>query len=504
MPTGIVDAGAKTELYGIGKGSAQVFDTDILRDNIKLNRAERFNREQSKVKRDKANEDDAYGAISDLSKIDIYAGHRQEFADQQAKLRDFTIKNIGKIRSGDAATVMQFQDIKNSISNAANLSKNFREQKEAVGKEMEKDIGAYRPESIDYFVNSGRDADGKMEFEFDPTKIRKNLNLDDDVTKNVRPIVEDMAKGKSYTYENSDGTRTLVDINNFGDKDAETILQDRLKHPEIAEQAAYNYNHLSPKEQDQYSDYQDYYIERQKPKLLVNQNKTVRQGSPDAESKKAQIEMTTSENQMTFKTSKPLSSAQQAMVNLSEDAAKKLSPEQQAQRTEWKNQNQTEDVPMLAKATHTKPIVAKTAITDKMRTLSGDKIPAGTDIHDAEYGQTGVMPFVKSGKNKGNLITDKELKEEEAKGNVEWTVATTGTLTYGSGTKAKKVSIVRPTSEIRSPVSKQVDIDALQKVATQRNEQSRGGFPEVTSQAAYDALPKGSKYKHNGKVLTKK
>ncbi len=462
---------AMTDLYGVDKGAAQVIDISPTMRRLEQKRNQSYLTAANKEKERNTRGNALNKSVQDLAGIAIHPEHQQAFADEQAKLAKFVNTNIGELRAGDPEATMQYQQMYNNIKTTAELSKNFREQQEKVGLEVAKDPTKYRDESIQYLLGSAKKEDGSLNFELDPSKIRQNVDLINDFRTNVRPIIEDIAKGKSYTYEDAQGNEYTIDKNNFDAKHAEEFLRDRLKNGVIAEQAAYDFGKLSPEEQGKYSDYNDWYVKKMLPLAIVDQDKIVNRKKED---EKAKIEVADSEDSMTFKaekTVKGLTPAQQTIANMSDEEAKKLTQEQQAKRREYLSGTSKEivDVPMLAKATHVKSIPAATTITDRMRTISGDKVPTGVDIREAEYGQTGVMPFVKDGKEKGNLIHKSDLKKYQKEGNIEWTVATTGVLKYGEGKKEKKVSIVRPTSEILSPIEKQVDVPALQKIADDKN-----------------------------------
>ena len=261
--------------YGIGKGLAQVIDLTPLRENA-ANEA-KFNyakRQADQAKKDKR-ASDIYSALGDLDSAAIYSGHRPEFAQAQKDLSSFVYENIDKLRSGDTDTTMQFQNMYSQIKTNAELSKNFRETKERLGLEIAKDPTKYRPESIDYYTQSGRNPDGSLSYELDPSQLKTNTDLITDFKTNIRPIIEDMAKGKSYSYTDAQGNETSVDINNFDRKSARALLLEQVKRPEVAEQAAYEFNKLSPDEQNQYGDFNEYYVEKMMPMALVDQNKTV-------------------------------------------------------------------------------------------------------------------------------------------------------------------------------------------------------------------------------------
>lgn len=277
-----IDTGqARTDLYGLGKGDAQVFDLDNATQQIMQNREHKFANDQAVAKQKDKRQEDVYKDMGDLNNVAIYAGHRPDFAEKQKQLTDYVEKNIQKLRAGDTDAFMQYQNLYSDIKTQAELSKNFREQKERMGLDILKDPEAYRDESLDYFDKTGRNEDGSMNFEIDPSKVKKNTDLVNDFRTNIRPIIEDMAKGKSYSYTDAQGNENSMDINSFDKKHATVLLEDSLKRPKIAEQAAYDYSKLPEDEQKKYNGYTDFYIQKMLPMALVDQNKTTVKNAED-------------------------------------------------------------------------------------------------------------------------------------------------------------------------------------------------------------------------------
>ncbi len=275
---------ARTDLFGINKGDAQIFDQSGAQEVIGQQQKMKFARSQAEEKQKAGRESDILGNIGNLDKVAIYSGHRPEFAQGQKELRDYVVQNISKLKAGDADATMEFQDKYSRLRTDMELSKNFREQNEAYGLQVLKDPTAYRDESIDYLQTSGRNEDGTMNFVLDPSKIKKNTDLTADFRTNVRPIIEDMAQGKSYSYTDAEGNQTSVDINNFDTSHATELLKDQLRtRPEVAEQAAYNYSKLPEEEQANYTDFTDYYVAKMLPMAIVDQNKTVVKKGGDKE-----------------------------------------------------------------------------------------------------------------------------------------------------------------------------------------------------------------------------
>lgn len=77
--------------------------------------------------------------LSDLSamkKIDILSGDQTAFAEKQAKIYDFTKKNIDALLSGDADKTLEFNQMMTQFATDAAHSKNYRENHEQVSRLM--------------------------------------------------------------------------------------------------------------------------------------------------------------------------------------------------------------------------------------------------------------------------------------------------------------------------------------------------------------------------------
>jgi hypothetical protein len=441
-------------IYGIGKGQAQVVDLSPLRENAKEENRLNYAKKEADEKRKAARVADIYSNLGDLDKYPIYSGHRPEFAQKQKELRDYVVSNIGALRAGDDAATMKFQDMASEIRTNAELSKNFREQKERLALDIAKDPKKYRPEAIDYFTNSGRNADGTISYELDPAQLKTNTNLFTDFKTNVRPIIEDMAKGKSYSYTDADGNQSSVDINNFDEKHAKDLLRDQIgNRPEIAEQAAYEYSKLPEEDQNKYADFTEYYVDKMLPMAIVDQNKTVVKKAEDKKYTFKDGAWSNDTYSWTYNEGKVADNAEPAPGFSKGDTYQEIS---------LSNRKSEAD---------NKPIALTQA---NGATLIG--VPKGIIKKDGwDMWRVAVEHTDKNGK---------VLKDKNGKAKIAY------------------VPIKNNTGKIQGEYGFNV-YDAIKEVDKGKTS-SDDGIPVITSQAAYDALPKGAKYKHGDKVLTKK
>lgn len=457
-------------IYGIGKGQAQVVDLSPLREGAREEARLNFSKKEADEKRKAGRMADIYSSLSDLDKYAIYSGHRPEFAQKQKELRQYVIDNIGALKSGnDEMVTMKFQDMASEIRTNAELSKNFREQKERLALEIAKDPTKFRKESIDYFTNSGRNEDGSISYELDPGQLKTNTDLVTDFRTNVRPIIEDLAQGTSYSYTDAEGNQSSVDINNFDEPHARDLLKDQLrKRPEVAEQAAYNYSKLPAEDQKQYADFTEYYVEEMLPMAIVNKNKTVIKKGEDKKYTFKDGAWSNDTYSWTYNEGKVREGAKKT-VTLPDGSKKEVTNIAPG----FKDGDTYQEISLSNRKTETdnKPIALTQANGE---TIIG--IPKGLiKKDDWDTWRVAIEHTDKDGK---------VLKDKEGKAKIAY------------------LPVKNNTGKIQGEYGFNVQ-DAIKEV-DKGKKSSDDGIPEVNSDAAYKALPKGAKYKYNGKVLTKK
>ncbi len=455
-------------MFKIDTGQARIDEydkpLDLTMANEDIARVQQAKQNQQNLKRKEENgrEENAYSDINDLGKTAIYEGHRPEFAQKMTALKDYTLKNINKIRSGDPQAIMGFQDMKNDIQTTGELSKNFREQKEAVDRSVlaqeSKEHGSVRDETFDYLKNAGHDENGQMNFQIDPSKIKSNTDLIKDFKTNVRPIIDDVAKGNTYDYTNPDtGIKTTITKDNLTEDQSKNFLKDELKKHVIYEQASHDLSKEPEDVQKKYGhDVNSYYMDKLLPYARVNRDKITHDDTKDGENPK--VEIPTDENPMLYK-----------VKTLATDGT-----------------TMDGTVRSFGRISHT-PVKATTALSPSVRTIDGNKPPPNTDVVDVDYGEVNVIPVYKSGTTTtingkkvdigGNQVTNEMLDREKKLGVIEYKPYANGIAKVRTGQKNeqgydiyKNISITRPASEIQGALKKaKVNLSEVDKIAAEKN-----------------------------------
>jgi hypothetical protein len=204
-----IDTGqARTDLYGIGKGAAQVLDLSPLRDQAARDQQENFAAKQAKEKEAQAKEAQIGSDLNALNKIAVLPREQAMFAEKQAALYDNVKKNIGAIRSGDVNALMSIQQQIGEINTQAELSKNAREQAEAVGKEMlGKGFDKYRKNSVDYLHDYISNPDNNGNYNFDPSQISEKFDFANYVNKDLAGYAHEQAPNRGGYKSNTQEER---------------------------------------------------------------------------------------------------------------------------------------------------------------------------------------------------------------------------------------------------------------------------------------------------------
>lgn len=174
-----IDTGqARTDLYGIGKGGAQVIDLSPLREQAAQDRKENFVRKQQEAKDSEDRVNDIATDVNGLNKLAVLDRERPMFAQRQAEVYDYVKSNIGKIKSGDTNALLAVKQKINSLYTDAEQSKNTREQLEKYSNEMlTKGMDKYRKQSTDYLNDFISNPEHNGNYSFDPGKINERYDL---------------------------------------------------------------------------------------------------------------------------------------------------------------------------------------------------------------------------------------------------------------------------------------------------------------------------------------
>lgn len=263
-------ADARTDLYDIGKGAAQIIDTKQTQENLLQKKKEDFVANQDKIKQADATEKDVMSNLSKMGSIEIMPKDQQMFAEKAQGIRDFVNKNHDKLRNGDIGATLEFQRLYGDYNTNAEMSKNYREKWEANSAMMAKDPASYREGVMEEHLKRASTADAGN-WNDDPSIYKQNINYNDRVVKVLAPNARAMAVNTPYGE-----TYTLAK--------AEKDIEDDLKDFQLYDQAAYDFNKAADKLGT--TNPLDYYKKIYAPKLLVGNTKAGPQATGQSETTK--------------------------------------------------------------------------------------------------------------------------------------------------------------------------------------------------------------------------
>jgi len=298
MPVGFrINPGeARTDLYGIGKGAAQVIDLSPLREQNALNQKEAFARQQQENSQQQERENEINKNIGALSTVAINPADRGVFAQKAKAIQDYTIKNIKALRSGDPTARMGFDNLYGDYMQQGEQSKNARQQAEAIGKQISENPDVYRNESKDYLRNFFHpNEDGSVHSSFDTNQIKKNYDTQQYIKQNIRPIAEDIAnKGSSEFINPLTGLKSTYTKDNLTQDESDKLFHDTiLSNHNAYEQGVYDLS-KDPEAQKKFgTDVNAYLKDKYYPQFQINRNKISLSEAPSGESfSKGQINAT--------------------------------------------------------------------------------------------------------------------------------------------------------------------------------------------------------------------
>lgn len=266
---------ARTDLYDIGKGAAQVFDLSPLREQAAQERQQNFVTQQQEKKAAQGKEDDVNTQLSKLNNLAVLPREREMFAAEQAALYEDVKKNIGKIRSGDNAALLEIQQKIGNIYTKAELSKNTREQLEKYGASMlSNGFDKYRKQSVDYFNDYVTNPKYNGDYSFDPSQIVENYDYAKHFQEDLFPYAAKVAGANEKGYTSN---FTLEQAN-------KTIEDDLLSDPVRLRQANDDFEAATDKLGAK--DGIDFIKKKYAPKLVIKSTKPTPQWMNDNDSDK--------------------------------------------------------------------------------------------------------------------------------------------------------------------------------------------------------------------------
>ncbi len=231
-----IDTGqARTDLYGIGKGAAQVIDLSPTQRRQEQEASQNFAAQQQKEKEQAAKDADIENNISKLNAMKIMPRDQQLAADKLAAVREYVVKNNG-MRDATPAQQMEFQKLIGDAKVFSDLSQNHREALETRGLEIMKNPDQYRPEAIDYYRNQFA-SDNAGNFDLDDSQFKQKFDYYGHVIKNLLPTAKSQADAAQTPYSEKFSL----------DQAKGMIANDISSNPTVADEALYQFNKAEDK-----------------------------------------------------------------------------------------------------------------------------------------------------------------------------------------------------------------------------------------------------------------
>lgn len=262
---------ARTDLYGIGKGAAQVIDLSPLRQQAADEANRNFSREQYKLKQDAEKEAELQDQIAKMNVVKIAPKDQELIANKLQEVRDYVVKNNG-MRDASPAQMMEFQRLMGDAKMSADQSQNFREAWEQRGLQLAKEPEKYRPEAIKAHLSRMLKEDAGN-WVIDDSIYRQNINYLDRVKKDLEPLAKERANATQTPWSEK-----------FGQESANQLIADDLRDANLFEQAAYDFNNAKDKKGAQNPI--EYYQKLYTPYLTQNQRKAGPQSNGTGEGNK--------------------------------------------------------------------------------------------------------------------------------------------------------------------------------------------------------------------------
>lgn len=143
---------ARTDLYGIGKGAAQVIDLGITERRQQQEASQNFAAQQKKLDEENAREADIQAQIAKMGAMKIMPKDQKLIAEKAKAVRDYVVQNNG-MKGASLDKMMEFQRIYGDLQMSANQSEAFRQEMDKRGMKILENPDAYYPENIKQFMS---------------------------------------------------------------------------------------------------------------------------------------------------------------------------------------------------------------------------------------------------------------------------------------------------------------------------------------------------------------
>lgn len=267
---------ARTDLFEIGKGAAQVIDLSPLRNNLTREEAKKERDRLLKQKEQQDRQDDIEAQLAKNNGISYMSHDQPLIAEQTQAVRDYTLKNIDKLRNGDINAKLGFDQVLGVLNNTYAMSHDKRQKWEQTNQLLAANPDKYRPDSIEKQMEySGSKNAG--DFTYNPANyLKENFDTQKYIKDTVRPIAEDIASKGSYDYVDPEtGSKITYTKDNLTPAESEKLFHNTvLKNQKAYEQASYDLSQ-DPEAQKKYGhDVNSYLKDQYFDQFLIKRDKT--------------------------------------------------------------------------------------------------------------------------------------------------------------------------------------------------------------------------------------
>lgn len=279
----MINRSPHTDLYGIGKGEAQVVDLSSIPRDIAANQERAELMAEKRQARQLERKSDVIGGVSKkLNEKAVFHKDQPYFKELADNIYSYLDKNIDKVLSSDTKTNLELNQMVSDFMAKSEASVNNRKQWEKAGETLMEDIKnfkdkpAFRPEARDYYLNYESFDPKTGEFNpFDFLQLKKNIDLDTYVNKSLFPEASQRAEAMSMDSEVSlDGVTKRYASKTFTPQDAKGLLKREALKPEINEQITYDFQQQPEEVKTSYESPVDWWIEKNVPNLTIGQIKS--------------------------------------------------------------------------------------------------------------------------------------------------------------------------------------------------------------------------------------
>ena len=217
---------ARTDLYGVGKGAAQVVDLSPTREAAAQEEERNFRAKQIKEGRESDLGQDVYSKLGTLDSQKIFQRDQPLFAKMKEELFAQTKQDIAALKKGDTDAWIRFHSKFGDISQQAELSKNTREEVEAIMRSGKYDK-AY-PKDQEAFM--GWVKNGVGDYNLQEQTLTPKINFFEDVyQKKLIPLRDKQMELSGRVDE-------------IGVDETEAMVEDALRDPSAARAAIEDFN----------------------------------------------------------------------------------------------------------------------------------------------------------------------------------------------------------------------------------------------------------------------